>query len=180
MVPTRASTSRLLSPEWKDEQKISSFHLEEQSLPVEKKRMQQAATPLCSPSLPFSKYPLVPPLPARLSPALLPPSPLQLLPFKPPRNYLPAILSPLHRTCTRRHSLSLATQETVETSKSESEFVEVGYISNVHGLQGEISVKPTTDFPELRFSKVTETIFSPFGFLFFVHIMYCFIVILII
>jgi hypothetical protein len=142
--------------------------------------MQQAATPLCSPSLPFSKYPLVPPLPARLSPALLPPSPLQLLPFKPPRNYLPAILSPLHRTCTRRHSLSLATQETVETSKSESEFVEVGYISNVHGLQGEISVKPTTDFPELRFSKVTETIFSPFGFLFFVHIMYCFIVILII
>lgn len=132
---------------------IFGFHLEEQSLPVEKKRMQQAATPLCSPSLPFSKYPLVPPLPARLSPALLPPSPLQLLPFKPPRNYLPAILSPLHRTCTRRHSLSLATQETVETSKSESEFVEVGYISNVHGLQGEISVKPTTDFPELRFSK---------------------------
>ncbi|KAG6790171.1 hypothetical protein POTOM_006319 [Populus tomentosa] len=115
--------------------------------------MQQAATPLCYPSLPFSKYPLVPPLPARLSPALLPPSPLQLLPFKPPRNYLPAILSPLHRTCTRRHSLPLATQETVETSKGESEFVEVGYISNVHGLQGEISVKPTTDFPELRFSK---------------------------
>lgn len=115
--------------------------------------MQLAATPLCSPSLPFSKYPLVPPLPARLSPALLPPSPLQLLPFKPPRNYLPSILSPLHRTCTRRHSLSLATQETVETSKGESEFVEVGYISNVHGLQGEISVKPTTDFPELRFSK---------------------------
>ncbi|XP_061960204.1 uncharacterized protein LOC133681112 [Populus nigra] len=115
--------------------------------------MQQAATPLCSHSLPFSKYPLVPPLPARLSPALLPPSPLQLLPFKPPRSYLPAILSPLHRTCTRRHSLSLDTQEIVETSKSESEFVEVGYISNVHGLQGEISVKPTTDFPELRFSK---------------------------
>ncbi|KAL9366927.1 hypothetical protein Peur_038126 [Populus x canadensis] len=114
--------------------------------------MQQAAAPLCSPSLPFSKYPLVPPLPARLSPALLPPS-LQSLPFKPPRNYLPAILSPLHRTCTRRHSLSLDTQEIVETSKSESEFVEVGYISNVHGLQGEISVKPTTDFPELRFSK---------------------------
>lgn len=178
MVHTRAWTSWLLSR--KTSKRYLLFHLEEQSLPLEKRRMQQAATPLCSPSLPFSKYPLVPPLPARLSPALLPPSPLQLLPFKPPRNYLPAILSPLHRTCTRRHSLSLATQETVETSKGESEFVEVGYISNVHGLQGEISVKPTTDFPELRFSKVTETILSPFGFLFFVHIMYRFIVILII
>ncbi|KAF9666444.1 hypothetical protein SADUNF_Sadunf16G0230000 [Salix dunnii] len=115
--------------------------------------MQQAATPLCSPSLPFSKNPLLSPLPARLSPALLPPSHLQLLPFTRPRNYPPAIPSPLHRTGTRRHSLSLATQEIVETSYSESEFVEVGYISNVHGLQGEISVKPTTDFPELRFSK---------------------------
>ncbi|KAJ6423845.1 hypothetical protein OIU84_024755 [Salix udensis] len=115
--------------------------------------MQQATTPLWSPPLPSSNYPLLSPPPARLSPALLPPSPLQLLPFKPPRNHPPAILSPIHRTGTRRHSLSLATQEIVETSYSESEFVEVGYISNVHGLQGEISVKPTTDFPELRFSK---------------------------
>ncbi|KAJ6751695.1 hypothetical protein OIU85_002151 [Salix viminalis] len=115
--------------------------------------MQQATTPLWSPPLPSSNYPLLSPPPARLSPALLPPSPLQLLPFKPPRNHPPAILSPLHRTGTRRHSLSVATQEIVETSYSESEFVEVGYISNVHGLQGEISVKPTTDFPELRFSK---------------------------
>ncbi|KAL5772054.1 hypothetical protein ACOSP7_011662 [Xanthoceras sorbifolium] len=59
------------------------------------------------------------------------------------QNYRHA-LSPLHST---------ATQEIVETSTSGLEFVEVGYISSVHGLQGEICVKPSTDFPELRFSK---------------------------
>ncbi|MBA0871195.1 hypothetical protein Goshw_022449, partial [Gossypium schwendimanii] len=32
-------------------------------------------------------------------------------------------------------------------------FVEIGYISSVHGLQGEICIKPNTDFPELRFCK---------------------------
>ncbi|XP_059669282.1 uncharacterized protein LOC132314429 [Cornus florida] len=53
-------------------------------------------------------------------------------------------LSPLHST---------AMQVTVETSKTEPEFVEIGYICNVHGLQGEVRVKPSTDFPELRFSK---------------------------
>lgn len=49
---------------------------------------------------------------------------------------------------------SSATQEVVETAKSGAGFIEVGYISSVHGLQGEICVKPSTDFPELRFSKV--------------------------
>ena len=47
-----------------------------------------------------------------------------------------------------------ATQETVEVSKTDSQFVEIGYISSVHGLQGEVRVKPNTDFPELRFSEV--------------------------
>ncbi|GFY88636.1 16S rRNA processing protein RimM family [Actinidia rufa] len=41
----------------------------------------------------------------------------------------------------------------VETSKAEPGYVEIGYISGVHGLQGEVRVKPTTGFPELRFSK---------------------------
>ncbi|KAK9268194.1 hypothetical protein L1049_010637 [Liquidambar formosana] len=56
----------------------------------------------------------------------------------------PHAFSPLHST---------ATQEIVETSKTESEFIEIGYISGVHGLQGEIRIKHNTDFPELRFSK---------------------------
>ena len=47
-----------------------------------------------------------------------------------------------------------ATQEQVETAGAESGFVEVGYISNVHGLQGEARVKPSTDFPALRFCEV--------------------------
>lgn len=48
-----------------------------------------------------------------------------------------------------------ATQEHVDVEDAnESVSVEVGYISNVHGLQGEVRVKPSTDFPELRFSKV--------------------------
>ncbi|XP_062163262.1 uncharacterized protein LOC133870204 isoform X3 [Alnus glutinosa] len=53
---------------------------------------------------------------------------------------------------------STATQEAYETSKTGSEFVEIGYIYNVHGLQGEIRVKPSTDFPELRFSKVVREV----------------------
>lgn len=49
-----------------------------------------------------------------------------------------------------------AIQEIVETSKAEPGFVEIGYISSVHGLEGEVRVKSSTDFPELRFSKVIE------------------------
>ncbi|XP_011096478.2 uncharacterized protein LOC105175663 [Sesamum indicum] len=48
---------------------------------------------------------------------------------------------------------STATQELVETTSSASGFVETGYIYGVHGLQGEVRVKPSTDFPDLRFSK---------------------------
>lgn len=47
-----------------------------------------------------------------------------------------------------------ATQEHVETAETDLGFVEVGYISNVHGLQGEARMKPNTDFPELRFCEV--------------------------
>ncbi|KAK1420322.1 hypothetical protein QVD17_21829 [Tagetes erecta] len=46
-----------------------------------------------------------------------------------------------------------ATEVTVEVGDIESRFVEIGYISSVHGLQGEVRVKPNTDFPELRFSE---------------------------
>ncbi|KAI3456071.1 hypothetical protein Pfo_012734 [Paulownia fortunei] len=48
---------------------------------------------------------------------------------------------------------STATQELVETTSSASGFVETGYIYGVHGFQGEVRVKPSTDFPDLRFSK---------------------------
>ncbi|VFQ60297.1 unnamed protein product [Cuscuta campestris] len=33
------------------------------------------------------------------------------------------------------------------------EFVDIGYVCSAHGLQGEVRVKPATDFPELRFCK---------------------------
>lgn len=42
----------------------------------------------------------------------------------------------------------------MEASETEGNFVETGYIYSVHGLQGEVRVKATTDFPELRFSEV--------------------------
>nr|GEY89387.1 16S rRNA processing protein RimM [Tanacetum cinerariifolium] len=45
------------------------------------------------------------------------------------------------------------TQETVEVDKTNSQFVEIGYVSSVHGLQGEVRVKPNTDFPEMRLSE---------------------------
>jgi len=41
-----------------------------------------------------------------------------------------------------------------ESSVDEIQFVEAGYICNVHGLRGEVRVKPATDFPEERFLKV--------------------------
>ncbi|CAN4105742.1 unnamed protein product [Withania somnifera] len=46
-----------------------------------------------------------------------------------------------------------ATEEILEASGTEGLFVETGYIYSVHGLQGEVRVKATTDFPELRFSE---------------------------
>ncbi|KAL8460807.1 hypothetical protein ACS0TY_032350 [Phlomoides rotata] len=48
---------------------------------------------------------------------------------------------------------STAIHELVETTSSAPPFVQTGYIYGVHGLQGEVRVKPSTDFPELRFSK---------------------------
>ncbi|XP_004293660.1 PREDICTED: uncharacterized protein LOC101308845 [Fragaria vesca subsp. vesca] len=69
-------------------------------------------------------------------------SPLRL-PLNPLHSYRLA-LPPLHST---------ATEEIVETAEAESGFVSVGYVANVHGLQGEIRVKPSTDFPELRFAE---------------------------
>lgn len=86
-------------------------------------------------------------------------SPLKFLPpFKNPKSFNhqitlnnsfklhPIRISALHAT---------ATQETVEVDETESQlqFVEIGYISSVHGLQGEVRVKPNTDFPEMRFSE---------------------------
>ncbi|KAH7686016.1 UDPGP family protein [Dioscorea alata] len=40
-----------------------------------------------------------------------------------------------------------------EFDGKDSNFINVGYISAAHGLEGELRVKPSTDFPELRFSK---------------------------
>ncbi|CAO2842259.1 unnamed protein product [Amaranthus hypochondriacus] len=42
--------------------------------------------------------------------------------------------------------------EIVQTSNGDSEFVEIGYVSDVHGLHGEVRVKHNTDFPDLRFA----------------------------
>ncbi|XP_071696856.1 uncharacterized protein [Rutidosis leptorrhynchoides] len=63
-------------------------------------------------------------------------------------NLRPIRISPLHATATTQETV-----EVIETSDSQSQFVEIGYISSVHGLQGEVRVKPNTDFPEMRFSE---------------------------
>lgn len=47
-----------------------------------------------------------------------------------------------------------AAGEIVQTSNGDSEFVEIGYVSDVHGLHGEVRVKHNTDFPDLRFATV--------------------------
>ncbi|KAK7369188.1 hypothetical protein VNO80_11223 [Phaseolus coccineus] len=40
----------------------------------------------------------------------------------------------------------------VNEGDNELGFINIGYISSVHGIHGEIRVKPATDFPELRFA----------------------------
>lgn len=57
------------------------------------------------------------------------------------------------RQCTLPLLHCTAAEEILEASESEGNFVETGYIYSVHGLQGEVRVKATTDFPELRFSE---------------------------
>lgn len=107
--------------------------------------------------------------PNSLSPSLSFPSPQRLtaftLPARPTSSIGASLRLPLlsnHSQCHNRnlhhrhstHSCSTsATQEIVETSKSEFNFVEVGYIASAHGLQGEVRVKTSSDFPELRFTK---------------------------
>ncbi|KAE8696444.1 mitochondrial import inner membrane translocase subunit TIM50-like [Hibiscus syriacus] len=109
----------------------------------------QKASLLCS-SIPISSppayfhtcRPLTPPIRSRLSRSLFAFSSLRLS-----LNSLHGHghgLSPLHST---------ATEETIEASNNVSGFVEIGYISSVHGLQGELCIKSNTDFPELRFCK---------------------------
>ncbi|XP_078445793.1 16S rRNA processing protein RimM family [Wolffia australiana] len=50
----------------------------------------------------------------------------------------------------------LQEEETLEEEDNDaqtSRFVEVGYISSVHGLQGEVRVRSSTAFPEVRFAE---------------------------
>ncbi|ERN02797.1 uncharacterized protein LOC18430919 isoform X1 [Amborella trichopoda] len=59
-------------------------------------------------------------------------------------------LGPLH--ASPKSSLS-SVSITNETITGDSDFIQIGYICNVHGLKGELRVKPTTDFPELRLAQ---------------------------
>lgn len=51
-------------------------------------------------------------------------------------------------------SSASAAEEIVKASNGDLDFVEIGYVSDVHGLEGEIRVKHNTDFPDLRFATV--------------------------
>ncbi|CAJ1938428.1 unnamed protein product [Sphenostylis stenocarpa] len=59
-------------------------------------------------------------------------------------------------TVTQTHGVVIEDGDTkpdfVNNDENELGFVNIGYISSVHGIQGEIRVKPATDFPQLRFS----------------------------
>ncbi|KAF4357423.1 hypothetical protein G4B88_009742 [Cannabis sativa] len=112
----------------------------------------QRASILCS-SNSLSSIPSAIPTSHRLATTSFRIHPNPTLPISSPLR-LPSI--PLQLQIHRLHLSPLqstATQEEVETADTELGFVEVGYICNVHGLQGETRVKPSTDFPELRFSK---------------------------
>ncbi|KAL2930781.1 Ribosome maturation factor RimM [Bienertia sinuspersici] len=46
-----------------------------------------------------------------------------------------------------------AAEKIIETDNGDLDFVEIGYVSDVHGLAGEVRVKHNTDFPDLRFAQ---------------------------
>lgn len=112
--------------------------------------MVQRSSFLCSSSA-FSSLPGPPStshrpaLPFQLPPRALGAFHSVQFPFNPP--------APSTRLLTFPALHTTAANEIVETSNTGSGFVNIGYISSVHGLQGEIRVKPNTDFPDLRFSK---------------------------
>ncbi|KAK1302024.1 hypothetical protein QJS10_CPB12g00599 [Acorus calamus] len=58
------------------------------------------------------------------------------IPLRPYPRRVPSLL------CTANTDVGLTLEE----------FIEIGFISSVHGLDGELRVKATTDFPEMRFS----------------------------
>ncbi|XP_057746283.1 uncharacterized protein LOC130965541 isoform X2 [Arachis stenosperma] len=85
----------------------------------------------------------------RPSSALLPSLHLPFYPYSLPTNTTRLLLPPLHSAT----ATPTPTQEPLlDTPTNESTFIDIGYISSVHGLHGELRVKPTTDFPQLRFS----------------------------
>lgn len=68
--------------------------------------------------------------------------------FKPfsPTKHFPIHFHPLKAATTTHH------EPVVVVVDNEPRFVDIGYVSGVHGFQGDVRVKPNTDFPELRFS----------------------------
>ncbi|KAK9153225.1 hypothetical protein Sjap_000705 [Stephania japonica] len=109
-----------------------------------------------SPSLQFSPSTLFPTLPLLLFP--LPTK--ALFPNRHRSFTIPPIFDP-STSSNRSNSTPFGfpplhctvTELTVEASRNEAGFIEVGHISGVHGLGGELRVKPNTGYPELRFSK---------------------------
>jgi len=68
--------------------------------------------------------------------------------FKPfsPTKHFPIHFHSLKAAITTHH------EPVVVVVDNEPRFVDIGYVSGVHGFQGDVRVKPNTDFPELRFS----------------------------
>ncbi|XP_027185777.1 uncharacterized protein LOC113783762 [Coffea eugenioides] len=111
--------------------------------------MQSSSCLLCSSNFPFSPLPFPSPQQFALLSRNQPTKTVSPSPF--PAKF------PLSSLCVHQYIFPslhcTVTQEVVETTPTESELVDIGYICSVHGLQGEVRVNPSTDFPDLRFSK---------------------------
>ncbi|OMO82835.1 UTP--glucose-1-phosphate uridylyltransferase [Corchorus olitorius] len=111
--------------------------------------MQKASSLLCSnpissaPTSLYTRTPLTVPLKNRLSSSLSASSRLRLS-LNCLHGHRHGGISPLQST---------ATEEMIEVSNNVSGFVEIGYLSSVHGLQGEICVKPTLIFLNCGFAR---------------------------
>ncbi|KAJ7515185.1 hypothetical protein O6H91_22G004100 [Diphasiastrum complanatum] len=124
-------------------------------------RVAMLASPLFAARFPLSRCLAAPPKPPHRLVSSISPK----LSSKPPlHNELAAHTCIISQELYNRNSSScaelrsskgdmLVTLEQGDLQKKEEDFVEVGVITGIHGISGELHIRSTTDFPEERFEK---------------------------
>ncbi|KAI5384817.1 hypothetical protein KIW84_071706, partial [Lathyrus oleraceus] len=76
-------------------------------------------------------------------------------PFSPPK-HVPIPFHSLPQTpvvkAVTTHNEAVVVETGLSNGHNEPRFIDIGYVSGVHGFRGDVRVKHNTDFPQLRFS----------------------------